>query len=349
MNLPSKLLRGFDDSSWRLAWIRQHREHREIAVRYSDYHPTRGWALKRGIEGMNVFDGKILNSNSKGLRGKTEYDYQRTPGNQRILVLGDSFTFGTEVSDDETYSHYLESSLPHTEVINLGVQGYGHDQMLLYLKEEGVKYHPDLVILGFVFWDIYRNLLKDFGYAKPKFDLIADGLQLTNVPVPSPDRVLAEEPYRLKTLDLMVILRGQLLLKLGVTETRARDLTQAILNEMVKTTRSIGAVPVFIYLPVRSEYEGIELAQATNHERYLESYCRERGIACLFLGAQFRKEAKRGVNLNAKGHWNPVAHRLAAQEMKDFLRRSNLIQNASASRLSGKPHVQGEIGYEQVH
>jgi hypothetical protein len=42
------------------------------------------------------------------------------------LILGDSFTFGDEVSDNETYSYYLQQMLPHTEVINMGVHGYGH-------------------------------------------------------------------------------------------------------------------------------------------------------------------------------------------------------------------------------
>ena len=76
------------------------------------------------------------------LEGKTEHQYQPTPGRHRIVTLGDSYTFGDEVSDDETYSHYLERCLPDTEVMNFGLSGYGHDQMLLYLEQEGVKYHP---------------------------------------------------------------------------------------------------------------------------------------------------------------------------------------------------------------
>src|SRR5579864_6199611 len=206
---------GLDNSSYRLQWIRLHGTtttdlipadwlHRKWTGKYVAYNPTRGWALAPGVRNMSVFDGKILNSNSKGLRGTTEYGYARTPGKRRILVLGDSFTFGFEVSDDETFSHYLESSLPSTEVLNLGVPGYGHDQMLLYLKEEGAKYHPDVVLIGFTHLDIYRNLWSFYVYAKPKFELVSHHLQLTNVPVPEPDRLLSEEPYRSKGADLAV-------------------------------------------------------------------------------------------------------------------------------------------------
>jgi hypothetical protein len=329
---------GFDDSSYRLRWVKLHQIHQEWTGQYATYHPTRGWTLKPDIKDLPVFDGKILNSNSKGVRGKTEYEYQRTPGKRRIVVLGDSFTFGEEVSDDETYSHDLESALRSTEVLNLGVQGYGHDQMLLYLREEGLKYHPDVVIVGFTYLDIYRNLWTFFAYAKPKFRLVSDSLELTNVPVPTPDQVLAREPYRLKSFDLMEIVREKLRWALGKNETEAQELTRPLLDEIIAATRSIGAVPVFVYLPVYEEIEPLPKSAypltamsppVSDREQYLRGYCQQRGIPCLFLRPRFLEEVKRGVSFNAQGHWNAQAHRLAAREIKDFFLRTNLIKNGS--------------------
>jgi hypothetical protein len=329
---------GFDDSSYRLRWVKLHQIHQEWTGQYATYHPTRGWTLKPDIKDLPVFDGKILNSNSKGVRGKTEYEYQRTPGKRRIVVLGDSFTFGEEVSDDETYSHDLESALRSTEVLNLGVQGYGHDQMLLYLREEGLKYHPDVVIVGFTYLDIYRNLWTFFAYAKPKFRLVSDSLKLTNVPVPTPDQVLAREPYRLKSFDLMEIVREKLRWALGKNETEAQELTRPLLDEIIAATRSIGAVPVFVYLPVYEEIEPLPKSAypltamsppVSDREQYLRGYCQQREIPCLFLRPRFLEEVKRGVSFNAQGHWNAQAHRLAAQEIKDFFLRTNLVKNGS--------------------
>lgn len=323
---------GFDNSSYRLQWIGLHRIHREWTGEYAAYHPTRGWALKPNIKNMSVFDGKVLNSNSKGLRGKTEYAYQRTPGKRRIVVLGDSFTFGEEVSDDETYPHYLEAALPNTEVLNLGVQGYGHDQMLLYLKEEGVKYRPDIVIVGFASLDIYRNTWTFFAYAKPKFNLISGHLELTNVPVPTPETVLAQEPYHSKAVDLLVMLREKVRWGLGEKETEARKLTTAILDEIVATTRGIGAVPVIVDMPVYQEVDDAS-ASMSGLEQYLHQYCQERGIACPFLRPRFREEVKKGADFNSHGHWSPEAHRVAAEEIRDFLVRANLTQSNSASSI----------------
>src|SRR5262245_21643077 len=141
---------GRDDASRRLDWIDNHRRKRELAYSFDVHHPTRGWALEPGIRDMRVFGDKVLNSSALGLRGREERAYAKPPGVRRVVALGDSFTFGEEVSDDQTYCHQLEALLPGTEVLNLGVHGYGHDQMLLYLEEEGVKYRPDVVLLGFV-------------------------------------------------------------------------------------------------------------------------------------------------------------------------------------------------------
>src|SRR6516164_467780 len=164
-----------DDTAWRLSFVRRHSQE-SIYDKFDIYHPTRGWAVRPGLSRITVFNNKTLSSNSRGLRGSSEYPYEKPLGTLRILTFGDSFTFGDEVSDNETWSYYLEKLLPGSEIINFGVHGYGHDQMLLYLWEEGIKYHPDLVILGFLSMDMRRNMLSFRDYAKPRF--VLDGRHL---------------------------------------------------------------------------------------------------------------------------------------------------------------------------
>jgi hypothetical protein len=338
INPVRRRITGFDDSSYRLQWVRLHQIHQEWTGQYAIYHPTLGWTLKSNIKGMSVFSGKILNSNSKGFRGKEEYEYRRTIGKQRIIVLGDSFTFGEEVSDDETYSSKLESGLQNIEVLNLGVQGYGNDQMLLRLQEEGIKYHPDIVVLGFTYIDIYRNIESFFAFAKPRFRLGAEGLKLTNVPVPTPEHVLSAEPYRPKALDILEILHQKLRWSLGQNEKEARAVTRLLLGQIASTTRSIGAVPVFVYLPVYEEIQPIPKGSflltanspsVANREEYLHQVCQEQDIPCLFLRPRFREEVEKGVNFDPERHWNAQAHKVAAQEMIDFLVTNRLIQDKS--------------------
>jgi hypothetical protein len=258
------------------------------------------------------------------------------------------------VSDDETYAHDLEASLPETEVLNLGVQGYGQDQMLMYLQEEGVKYQPDIVILGFAYLDIYRNIESFFAYAKPRFRL-AGSLKLTNVPVPTPEQILAAEPYRLKAMDAMVILRDKVRWSLGENEREARGVTAMLLDQIVRTTRSLGATPVFTYLPVYEEIQAIPRSSylltassppVENREEYLNTFCDEYSIPCVVLRPRFQAEVQQGANINAPGHWNPRAHAVAAEEIKDFLLKRNLLERGSKNGLHNPPG--SSKGHEKI-
>lgn len=148
------------DLFWRLDWIKRHSTNSEVYYKFDAYDVTKGWRPQSNLHNMQVFNNKVLNTNSRGLRGTSEFPYERTTGKQRILIFGDSFTYGDDVSDQETYSYYLQQLLPNAEIINMGVHGYGHDQMLIFLQEEGIKYKPDIVILGFIRADMNRNTLQ---------------------------------------------------------------------------------------------------------------------------------------------------------------------------------------------
>jgi len=116
-----------------------------------------------------------------------EYNYKKPEKIKRILLLGDSFFWGFGVNDNDVISELLQQKLgDKTEVINGSVTGYGTDQELLWLTKEGLRYKPDLVILGFFptndLDEISNSVM--YGYPKPYF-LLNDGkLLLKNVPVP---------------------------------------------------------------------------------------------------------------------------------------------------------------------
>lgn len=90
-----------------------------------------------------------ISINAQGYRGKP---FQFAKENQvRILAIGDSFTFGHGVNDNETYASYLEELMGNSvEVINAGyVSGYSPDTYYLYLKTFGLALKPDIILVGF--------------------------------------------------------------------------------------------------------------------------------------------------------------------------------------------------------
>ena len=97
---------------------------------------------------------KPIHVNSNSTRGK-EFDEKKPANVYRILSLGDSRTFGWGLSESETYSGLLESFLRDhfgnklkIEVINAGVNAWSYGQIYIYLKDIGMRYNPDLVILS---------------------------------------------------------------------------------------------------------------------------------------------------------------------------------------------------------
>ncbi len=135
-------------------------------------------------------------TNSLGARGNQEIPFAKK-NKMRILFIGDSFTWGEDVQDSETFPALLQNKLGNDfEVVNLGVHGYGLGQSLLRLETEGVKYNPDLVILGFFMPDITRDSSQVFGYFKPRFYIDENSglLQIdTYIPTIEEAIVLSEE------------------------------------------------------------------------------------------------------------------------------------------------------------
>ncbi len=92
--------------------------------------------------------------NDRGLRD-VEHAYDKPPDVFRILILGDSYVEGMRVPLDQTFGKRLEERLNQAglpikfEVVLAGVSAWGTDQELLWFRKEGVRYEPDLVLLGF--------------------------------------------------------------------------------------------------------------------------------------------------------------------------------------------------------
>lgn len=325
---------GNDEASLRLSWVRRHQHQPGMDYLFDVYSPNRGWAIKPLLRDRETY-GKPLNTNSRGLRGRSEYSYSRVPGKHRILVLGDSFSFGEEVGDRETFSSYLERLLPNTEVINLGVHGYGHDQMLLYLREEGLKYKPDIILLGFLYYDLERNLLSFRDYAKPKFRLTRHGLKLENHPVPKPSDILKKEFFRSKALDLWTIFFNRWAWENGVNGRKMRRLGAAILDEIAEESRRIGAVPVYVYFPNEIDFNNF-FDDKTPREKFLLEYCKSRdSVKCTSVRPAFLDQWKKSKSVDYYGHWDHEGHLLAAYTIRDFLVREGLAPE-SPGRLAAK-------------
>jgi hypothetical protein len=105
-------------------------------------------------------------------------------GKPPLLATGDSFTYGAEVGDGESWPAYLQE-LVGRRVINAGVPGFGLDQIVLRSEQLAVTFRPAVLVVGFIADDVHRTeMSRLWGREKPYFVLNGDSLELRGVPVP---------------------------------------------------------------------------------------------------------------------------------------------------------------------
>ena len=143
------------------------------------FDPRLGYRLVRNLSFTHVWDGHEsvghIQTGPQGFRD-TEVSVVESTGEFRILLLGDSYTFGYGVDGNDTFAKRLERSLNSVSrgrykrflVINAGVIGYGTTQEMLQYELIGKTLRPDIVVLNFFIGnDIQDNLCLNYETLKP--------------------------------------------------------------------------------------------------------------------------------------------------------------------------------------
>lgn len=261
--------------------------------------------------------------NSKGLRD-TEYSYNKLKGEFRIVCLGDSITFGWGVNAEERFTDVLESYFTNVSVINMGVQGYGLDQELLFLIQEGVKYRPDLILIYVIPHDAIRACYsKMWDRPKPQF-LLTDKneLALSNIPIPKVDvfsfrnptldqirYYLAKKSYLFWFIQNKIYLWKEARIKPINNEHIITELIGAILKRIEKTAKLCGAKLVIV---------GNILS---DKELPLE----ENNIYFCSDPLSFYNGRESDIRYIEFGHPNVFGHKLIAESIYNFLIENKLV------------------------
>lgn len=286
--------------------------------------PELGWRMTPG------YDAGGQTTNSRGMRGATEFPFEKPPGVRRLALLGDSFTYGFAVGNDACWAALLRETLPKWEVLNFGANGYGLGQVYLWWEREASRYGADVVLLSFFVPDFHRSALAVRRFPKPRY-VIRDGeLALTNSPVPT----LPE--YRdHHVLDERNLLRLTDLLEYAARRVRSRE------PDAQFDAKAAVIVTLLERLNASVEDSGARLALAIiphhwlrdypDHERIVEvvgGTAERLGVPVLDLTdglVGLREKQPAGVIYGPEDHWTPAAHEWGAARLTDFLRADKLV------------------------
>ena len=111
----------------------------------------------KGCRSVFELDPRHESISSQGLRSP-EYAVPKRPESTRILVLGDSVTYGNKVPQHLTFSSLLEKKLSKpagsVEVLNAGVPGYSAYNELYFYLDRGRQLEADVVVVVFCMNDV---------------------------------------------------------------------------------------------------------------------------------------------------------------------------------------------------
>jgi hypothetical protein len=148
------------------------------------YDSGLGWRLKSFLRspGFNTLD--------YGFRSNGNPDAKVLPGG--VLAVGSSFTAGSEVLDDQSWSAQLQK-LTGWNVNNGGQGGYQADQIVLLAEQLLPLIRPQAVVVDLIPGTIIGTGYASSGWPKPYFTVENGDLAIHNSPVPqsqaaSPDR-----------------------------------------------------------------------------------------------------------------------------------------------------------------
>jgi hypothetical protein len=331
----------------------------KVPKAYVAPHASRGWQNRPNARvdyGEPEFS-IVVEHNAWGFRSPPVTP-EKPDGVFRVLSLGDSMTYGIGVQQDETFSAVLQSLDPRLEVINTGVNGYGTSQELLLLREDGLQFHPDLVLVAFFWNDVENSYLRDF----PAFKL-ADGeliypergpeVDLAAPPPPPKRRVSyalrGSYAYRFLS-DRLKVLRYIAKDAVGMlddgTDLRAEDrpaaweLEFALLREIDRLARENGARILIMVIPDQVQIEPDASVVGFGPDDYdvqgrLQEFGEREGIAILDLAPALHaayQQAGEPIYWKYDRHLKPPGQAAVARTICAEILRLGLLKESGQAR-----------------
>jgi len=271
--------------------------------------PDIGWKLipHTATEDKTTDFTVTYHTNGQGFRGSKDL----TPDpSRRIAFLGDSFTFGIGVADDETFPSLLAGRLELAQCCNFGISGFSIGQMWLTLRQYALPLKPTAVVLSFIFDDMQREqAYHSFGswVRRPIFTLEGDTL----VPLTEENRPGALYRFFAQNTKLYTAwLRVESALMKRYPIGATWRLNRAIFTAIRDDCRAAGVPLVVVYIPQRNLPQKLPMLSA-EFERL--------GIDFIDLSTDLPLD-RRSLYFETDRHFNAAGHRFVADGLEKKLR-----------------------------
>ncbi len=306
-------------------------------------------------------------NNSLGFRGSREVSLEKQAA-VRVLLLGDSFTYGLGVDDDQTFAAELERELGErylpAEVINAGNPGKGTDYELKLFQTVGAGLKPEVTVLCFFsndfqdnargeYYDVdaggglraksldgNRGSIKTFLLHLPGYNWLISWSQAANLVKQAAVDYLVQAGKGRKgqvgAASGLVVSYETGYDGLGYSNETNRKLTAIYLDHLREAVKQAGSELLVVYIPLASEVETYRRKQEISRdEQALKEIIEARGGTLKSLTPPLASAPVPIRELYyAEGHWTPRAHLQVGRYLGDYI--ASQLQAKRRSR-SDKP------------
>lgn len=251
--------------------------------------------------------------------------------NKKIMFIGDSFTYGKGVNDQETFAYKLQQALisDSVEIINAGVEGRGTDHALRSYQFYKDKYQPNTVIYFAHYNDLadnirdeYFNVINDSTLTPKSFEIMTGGTK---------EKLRKNKMYNclisnshffslLKSVLVNLLIPDQIVrYEEGIDMDRAKKLTSIFIEQLKKEVKADGRKFLMYYIPSNHDIDARVKGKITEQEEFFDNYYKDKNIEFYNLSADFIDSGETNILKNfylLEGHWNPKGHQLVAEKLK---------------------------------
>jgi lysophospholipase L1-like esterase len=284
------------------------------------------WVLLPSYRGVRLEDDRRVpaSTNAMGFRGP-EWSPERANAVLRVLVLGDSCTFGLGVADDETWPSYLEQALRErgldAAVFNAGVPGYDTIQEAEILERLAEEIRPQVVIVTWVMNDTFSTPRDE----RPEWHVVdgylVDDLESYRTWRDGVDHrgIHRSALYRFVRVRLRLLkdMIGMGRRTWSPNSAEAFRNTTDALSTITEGARRLGARAILVPIPRREQVEGsVSVADL----EYIAEFGRATGMTVVEAFEPWREPgAARLRFLNDNVHLTPRGYREIAQAVASVL------------------------------
>lgn len=247
----------------------------------------------------------------------------RDDGRPKVLFYGDSYVAGHS-SPENRIPRYLDERLASTDVLHLGVGGYGTGQSYLLYEKTAAMVDRPLVIMSAMVYDIDRSTLNVRDYQKPRLRVDESGeLEVTNVPIePDPERFFEEAEVSFGSYALRAVSRYALTFEDPLMPEKLK-LNRAILAATAERVKNDGAELLYVLFHPLGD-----LLEPDLRSTFFREALDDLGIECFDtrepLLAYLSESGAEPGDLYVTGHHNDLGNQVIAEALLAALRARGL-------------------------